>query len=148
LDLRIVLEVKPDCRRLVPGVSARWDAGDLAGADATRLSSQPSNEAPAPELAGWRDVLRAVTMELTMAQTTTDHDTIRKWAEAREGRPARVKGTGDAKDAGLLRLDFGKPEENLEAITWDEFFEKFEESELALLYEDEPENRFSKLVRR
>ena len=83
-----------------------------------------------------------------MAQTTTDHATIRKWAEARDGRPARVKGTGDAKDAGLLRLDFGKPEESLEAITWDEFFEKFEESELALLYEDEPENRFSKLVHR
>ena len=83
-----------------------------------------------------------------MAQTTTDHATIRKWAEARDGRPARVKGTGDAKDAGLLRLDFGKPEESLEAITWEEFFEKFEESELALLYEDEPDNRFSKLVRR
>ena len=62
--------------------------------------------------------------------------------------PRRVKGTGDAKDAGLLRLDFGKPEESLEAITWDEFFEKFEESELAFLYEDEPDNRFSKLVRR
>ena len=59
-----------------------------------------------------------------------------------------VKGTGDAKDAGLLRLDFGKPEESLEAISWEEFFEKFEESELALLYEDEPDNRFSKLVRR
>ena len=83
-----------------------------------------------------------------MAQTTTDHAAIRKWAEARDGRPARVKGTGDAKDAGLLRLDFGKPEEGLEAITWDEFFEKFEESELALLYEDEPDNRFSKLVHR
>ena len=83
-----------------------------------------------------------------MAQTTTDHATIRKWAEARDGRPARVKGTGDAKDAGLLRLDFGRPEESLEAISWEEFFEKFEESELALLYEDEPENRFSKLVRR
>jgi hypothetical protein len=92
--------------------------------------------------------LAAVTRELAMAQTTTDHATIRKWAEARDGRPARVKGTGDAKDAGLLRLDFGKPEESLEAISWEEFFEKFEESELALLYEDEPENRFSKLVHR
>ena len=83
-----------------------------------------------------------------MAETTTDHETVRKWAEARGGRPARVKGTGDAKDAGLLRLDFGEPEEGLEPITWDEFFAKFEESELALLYEDEPDNRFSKLVRR
>jgi hypothetical protein len=83
-----------------------------------------------------------------MAETTTDHETIREWAEARDGHPARVKGTGDAQDAGLLRLDFGKPEENLEKITWEEFFEKFEEAELALLYEDEPDNRFSKLVRR
>jgi len=83
-----------------------------------------------------------------MAQTTTDHDTIRKLAGARGGRPARVKGTGDKKDAGLLRLDFGEPEESLEAIGWDEFFEKFEESGLALLHEEEPDNRFNKLVRR
>ena len=83
-----------------------------------------------------------------MAQTTTDHETIRKWAEARDGRPARVKGTGDAKDAGLLRLDVGKPEESLEAITWEEFFDKFEESELALPYEDEPDDRLNKLVGR
>jgi hypothetical protein len=83
-----------------------------------------------------------------MAKTTTDHSTIRNWAEARDGRPARVKGTGDAKDAGLLRIDFGEPEESLEAITWEDFFDKFEERGLALLYEDEPDNRFSKLVQR
>jgi hypothetical protein len=83
-----------------------------------------------------------------MAQTTTDHEIIRKWAEARDGRPARVKGTGDSKDAGLLRLDFGEPEESLEAISLQEFFEKFDESELAFLYEDEPDNRFNKLVSR
>jgi hypothetical protein len=59
-----------------------------------------------------------------------------------------VKGTGDAKDAGLLRLDFGKPEERLEVITWKEFFEQFDESRLALLYEEEPGNRFNKLVSR
>ncbi|MFO1141788.1 MAG: hypothetical protein U1E59_05255 [Amaricoccus sp.] len=83
-----------------------------------------------------------------MAKTTTDHSTIRKWAEARDGHPARVKGTGDAEDAGLLRLDFGKPEESLDSITWEEFFDKFEDSGLALLYEDEPDNRFNKLVSR
>ena len=83
-----------------------------------------------------------------MAETTTDHKAIRKWAEARGGKPARVKVTGYSRDPGLLRLDFGKPEEGLEPITWEELFEKFEESELALLYEDEPDNRFSKLVRR
>jgi hypothetical protein len=83
-----------------------------------------------------------------MAETTTDHKAIRKWAEARGGKPARVKGTGDATDPGMLRLDFGEPEESLEPITWEEFFDKFEDSNLALLYEDEPDNRFSKLVRR
>jgi hypothetical protein len=101
-----------------------------------------------PEPARWRDVARALIRRLAMAQTTIDHDTIRKWAEARDGRPARVKGTGDSKDPGLLRLDFGEPEEGLEEITWDEFFDKFDESQLALIYEDEPNSRFSKLVRR
>ena len=87
-------------------------------------------------------------MGLAMAQTTTEHQTIRKWAEARGASPARVKGTGGAKDVGLLRLDFGEPEESLDAITWEEFFEQFEHDNLALLYQDEPDSRFSKLVRR
>ena len=83
-----------------------------------------------------------------MAKTTTDHSTIRRWAEARGGRPTRVKGTGGEADAGLLRIDFGEPEENLEQVTWEEFFDTFESSELAFLHEDEPENRFGKLVSR
>jgi hypothetical protein len=83
-----------------------------------------------------------------MGQTTTDHEVIREWAEARGARPARVKGTGEDGDAGLLRLDFGEPEENLEPIGWGAFFETFDASGLALVYDDEPDSRFSKLVRR
>jgi hypothetical protein len=83
-----------------------------------------------------------------MGQTTTDHDVIRKWAEKRGGRPARVKGTGGSEDAGLLRLDFGTPEEDLEAIEWEQFFETFDESGLAFVYDDAPESRFGKFVRR
>ncbi len=82
------------------------------------------------------------------AKRTTDHDTIRKWAEKHGANPSRVKGTGDDEDAGLLRLDFDEPEDRLEPISWEDFFEKFEESNLALLYQDEPDSRFSKLVRR
>jgi hypothetical protein len=37
---------------------------------------------------------------------TTDHDVIRLWAEARNGKPATVKGTADGDEAGLLRIDF------------------------------------------
>lgn len=83
------------------------------------------------------------------AKATTDHGFIRQWVEERGGCPARVKATGNG-DPGILRIDYtgfsGK--ETLEKIDWDEFFDKFEESELAFLYQDEEESRFSKLVNR
>jgi hypothetical protein len=84
------------------------------------------------------------------AQTTTDHDTIKQWVEARGGHPARVKGTGGKRDAGLLRIDYPgySGEDTLETIDWSEFFEKFEQSGLAFLYETDKDSRFSKLVER
>jgi hypothetical protein len=84
------------------------------------------------------------------AKTTTSHDTIRRWAEQRDGRPARVKGTGDKNDPGLLRIDFPgySGEDTLEEISWDDFFKGFEENKLAFLYEDERNSRFNKLIER
>jgi hypothetical protein len=78
----------------------------------------------------------------------TDHDEIRRWAEKNGGTPARVKGTGDEEDPGLLRIDFPgySGEQTLEEISWEEFFEKFEEKELALLVREG--DRFNKLVSR
>lgn len=81
-------------------------------------------------------------------KTTVDHDTIRKWVEARGGAPARVRGTGGKSDAGLLRVDFGPQEERLEKISWAEFFETFERNKLAFLYQEEDDSRFNKLIRR
>ena len=86
------------------------------------------------------------------AQTTTDHATIRKWAEARGGRPATVKRTGSKDEPGVLRFDFGEPEDSLEEISWEEFFAKFDDNKLALLYQDKTKDgktsRFFKLVNR
>lgn len=88
------------------------------------------------------------------SQTTTDHDTIRKWAEARKGRPACVRGTGSGKDPGIIRLDFPgySGDDKLEQISWDEWFDKFEEQHLALVYQDKTEDgeqsNFNKLVSR
>lgn len=87
------------------------------------------------------------------SQVTTDHDTIRNWVEERDGKPARIRDTGDDDDAGLLRIDFpGGAEENLETIDWDTFFQKFEESDLAFLYQDETRDsktsRFNKFISR
>lgn len=73
-------------------------------------------------------------------------------AEARGGRPTRVKGTGKKSDTGVLRIDFAEPNADLEEIGWDEFFDKFDRSKLALVYQEETaagdESRFAKLVRR
>jgi hypothetical protein len=87
--------------------------------------------------------------------TTTDHDEIRRWVEEHDGRPARVRGTeSGADDAGVLRFDFpgGAGEDELEPVSWDEWFEKFDESDLALLYQEEKasgeDSTFFKLVTR
>lgn len=83
---------------------------------------------------------------------TTDHEEIRKWAEARGGRPSHVKGTGKGHADGVLRFDFGEPDEKLEPISWEDFFQVFEDRELALVYQEKTEDgkksRFSKLVSR
>jgi hypothetical protein len=86
--------------------------------------------------------------------TTTDHDEIRKWVEQNDGKPASVKGTEDGDEAGVLRIDFpgGAGEESLEQISWDDWFQKFEDNKLALLYQSEKASgepsTFFKLVRR
>lgn len=90
------------------------------------------------------------------AKVTTDHDEIRRWAEARGGKPAAVKATHRKGDAGIIRLIFPDApyanEESLEEITWDAFFEKFDAAELALLHEDETaggeRSLFNKLIGR
>lgn len=88
------------------------------------------------------------------SRTTTDHDTIRKWVEARGGKPASVKSTEHGEDPGLLRIDFPgyRGEGSLEEISWEEFFKKFDEKNLAFLYQEKTssgsESRFFKLVNR
>lgn len=86
---------------------------------------------------------------MTESKTTTDHDEIRRWAEARDGHPARVKGQGEG---GILRIDFGEPEDSLEEIDWDTFFEIFDANDLAFLYQEKTQDggtsRFNKFVDR
>ena len=91
---------------------------------------------------------------MSQAQRTTDHQKIRRWTEERGGHPATVKRTTRGGEPGILRIDFPgySGEESLEPIEWDEFFEKFEENNLAFLYQDQTDDgqtsRFSKFVDR
>lgn len=88
------------------------------------------------------------------SHVTADHDEIRKWAEARKAKPACVRGTGGKNDVGMLRLDFPgyTGEDKLEEISWEEWFEKFDKSKLALLYQEETadgkKSNFNKLISR
>lgn len=112
----------------------------------SRSASQPRSK----RLSGSPDRSEAV--------TTTDLGEIRRWAEARQGKPATVvpKGKGKSKgkevQPGILRIDFpgysGK--DTLKPITWEAWYQKFQERNLAFLYQEKTktgkESRFFKLV--
>jgi hypothetical protein len=87
-------------------------------------------------------------------RTTTDHDEIRRWVEEHDGNPAGVKGTEGGDSAGVLRIDFpgGAGEDSLEHLSWETWFSKFEEENLAFLYQEQKasgeDSTFFKLVSR
>ena len=73
------------------------------------------------------------------SRTTTDHEEIRRWVREHGGRPVSVKGTERrGEQAGILRVNFpGSPaDESFKMISWDTFFDKFEASQLAFVYQD------------
>jgi hypothetical protein len=72
--------------------------------------------------------------------TTRDHEEIRNWAEEHGAAPAVVSRTG-----GMLRFEFDTPAE-LAEVSWDDFFDVFDERGLELVYDDKPGSRFHKLV--
>ena len=91
---------------------------------------------------------------MTAAKTTEDHDTIRRWVEERDGVPAAVRETESDGDPGILRIDFpgGTGEDVLDHISWDEWFDKFDQNDLVFLYQEEKSDgegsTFFKLVHR
>jgi hypothetical protein len=59
----------------------------------------------------------------------------------RGGHPAVVRSTQSKSATGIIRIEFpdapNAKDDNLEEISWQEFFEKFDDAELALLYQEE-----------
>jgi hypothetical protein len=109
--------------------------GRTTGGDARRAATPRRQPAGAPHA---RSRSRAGTTS-RLTRTLVDHDEIRRWAESRSGTPAAVTDTSRAKnDVGMIRLDFPgySGEGKLQAIGWDEWFEKFDASNLALLVQE------------
>ncbi len=93
-------------------------------------------------------------MASRLSKTTTDHEEIRRWAEERGGKPAEVIGTERGGGTGMIRLDFPgyTGEGSLRPISWDEWFQKFDEAGLALTYQEQTaggeRSNFNKLIGR
>ena len=91
---------------------------------------------------------------MALSKTTQDHDEIRKWAESRGAKPCEVASTHKKGEPGILRFCFpdapNKNDSSLREIAWEEFFEKFDESDLELVYQektaDGQKSNFNKLV--
>lgn len=83
-----------------------------------------------------------------MSKQTTNHDEIKKWAESQGMQPTAVaeETTGDV--TGLLRFSEGAPDtgSKLHSVTWDHFFDLFEQNDLALVHE--ADSKFNKIVSR
>jgi len=88
------------------------------------------------------------------SRTLTDHDEIQQWAEERGAKPAAVRSTESDDDIGIIRLDFPgySGNDSLEEVGWDEWFEQFDNRNLALVVQEETANgkpsNFNKLVSR
>ncbi|HEY8400603.1 MAG TPA: hypothetical protein VIK89_05040 [Cytophagaceae bacterium] len=65
---------------------------------------------------------------------TSDHNKIKQWAEERNARPACYKcSNGNS----LLMFCFpGETEMAVAKLSWEDFFKKFEELNLAFLYQE------------
>lgn len=87
-------------------------------------------------------------------KTTQDHNEIRRWADARGAVPSEVASTHSDGEPGILRFHFpnapGEKDRNLREISWEAFFDKFDENNLELLYQEETaegkRSNFNKLI--
>jgi hypothetical protein len=117
----------------------------------SRGPSAGASNAPRSKRAAQQASSRSRSRSSAKSQTTTNLEEIREWVEQRGGTPATVRGTGRGSEhAGLLRIDFpgysGK--QTLEPLSWEEFNEKFEEANLAFLYDNNRGSKFNKFVAR
>jgi hypothetical protein len=91
---------------------------------------------------------------MSTSNVTKNHAEIKRWVEERGGFPAAVKRTESKNDLGILRIDFPgfSGEDSLERVEWDDWFEAFDEKQLAFLHQDKTADgavsRFNKLVSR
>jgi hypothetical protein len=73
---------------------------------------------------------------------TTDHEVIRRWAEARNATPATIEGTEHDGRPGVLTFNFPGWREGgkLRQISWDEWFRSFDARRVNFIYQEQKSN--------
>jgi hypothetical protein len=133
------------------GSADKADAlADRAGRSADKADGSASEAAQ--EVDAVDEVERNTKSQTTAASyTTTNHDVIRAWAEARGGQPAEV-GDTDTGNGGVLRIEFRDEDNRLDEVDWDAFFDVFDDRNLAFRYQEKTSDgevsRFNKFVNR
>ncbi len=71
-------------------------------------------------------------------KVTTDHKVIRKWAKARKGWPAMIQRVTSAgvEIALSIVLPGCETGEVVRKLTWNEFFERFDQLKLTFIYQE------------
>ena len=73
---------------------------------------------------------------------TIDNDEIRAWIEEKGGIPTTIKGMSEDEEDGvesadMLHISFDPTDPNMVEMDWEEFFERLENENLALVYDPE-----------
>lgn len=77
-------------------------------------------------------------------QCITDYSEIRRFIEERGGEPAIVRGVAEDEEArtDMLEVAFkDSPQDELERVSWVEFFDRLERGDLVLVYYDGAEDQ-------
>lgn len=109
------------------GAGAGPDGGHVRTGDETSKSLKYSQEITSPDDDPERD---------GRSLATTSHQVIKEWAESRGGTPATVDGTEHGDHLGVLRFDFGGDTDRLRQVSWEEWFETFDDRRLNFLYQE------------
>jgi predicted HTH domain antitoxin len=120
---------------------------------ATKSATKPGRKAAKSDAGGGKRTGKNTAKSLQYAQeirstddrperagrslVTTDHEVIRRWAQARKAVPATVAGTEHEGHLGVLRFDFpGYTGDRLTEVSWDEWFEAFDKRRLNFIYQE------------
>jgi ferritin-like metal-binding protein YciE len=148
----IAIRLQRGMGRAKPDMEASNGGGSRGAAAKKKVAAGSSGKRTSGGSAGGKRA--AAGKKTASSRVLSDREEIRQWAEERGAHPSCVRGTGNKGDIGVLRLDFPgyTGEEKLEEISWDEFFDKFEERGLSLLVQDKTsrgqKSNFNKLVSR